>query len=106
MALNVSKTKYMIFHVPNKKILNNPQLIYDGNAPDSDHNPDLVSSIERIHNNHEIPNHRSFKLLGIYLDKNLNFNANTTALSNKLSRALFFINSVKHTLSPKVLTAL
>jgi hypothetical protein len=106
MALNVSKTKYMIFHVPNKRIMNNPQLIYDGNAPDSDHNPDLVSSIERIHNNHENPSHRSFKLLGIYLDENLNFNSNTTALSNKLSRALFFINRVKLTLSPKALKAL
>ncbi len=63
MALNVSKTKYMIFHVPNKRILDNPQLIYDGNAPDTDHNPDLVSSIERIHSNHENPSHRSFKLL-------------------------------------------
>jgi len=106
MALNVSKTKYMIFHVPNKRILDNPQLIFDGNAPDTDHNPDLVSSIERIHSNHENPSHRSFKLLGIYLDENLNFNANTTALSNKLSRALFFINRVKHTLSPKALKAL
>jgi hypothetical protein len=84
----------MIFHVPNKRILDNPQLIFDGNAPDTDHNPDLVSSIERIHSNHENPSHRSFKLLGIYLDENLNFNANTTALSNKLSRALFFINRV------------
>ncbi len=34
------------------------------------------------------------KLLGIFLDANLNFNPNTTALSNKLSQAIFFINRV------------
>ena len=41
----------------------------------------MTKIYKRIHSNHENPSHRSFKLLGIYLDENLNFNANTTALS-------------------------
>jgi hypothetical protein len=55
MAQHVSKTKYKNFHVPNKRILDNPQLIYDGNGPDTDHNPEHVPSIECIHSNHENP---------------------------------------------------
>ena len=44
--------------------------------------------------------------LGIHLDENLSFNANTTALIGKLSRSIFFLNRVKHTLSQKALKSL
>jgi hypothetical protein len=55
-----------------------------------------------IYNNNSI----SFKLLGIHFDEHLNFNANTNALISKLSRSIFFINRVKHTLTPKALKSL
>ena len=103
MQLNVNKTKYIIFHVPSKKINTNLKLVIDENSEDLPFNQSLVTPIERIHNKHENVNSRSFKLLGIYLDENLNFNANTAELTKKLSRAAFFIKRVKNTLSTKVL---
>jgi hypothetical protein len=36
----------------------------------------------------------------------MNFNANSNALTSKLSRAIFFLNRVKHTLTPKALKSL
>ena len=94
MSLNISKTKYIIFHAPGKKIPPGISLQIEN------------TNIERIHSNH--PNHSSpaFKLLGIYLDEHLNFNYNTSALTSKLSRAIFFFNRVKNTLSPKALKSL
>jgi hypothetical protein len=69
MAINVNKTKYIIFHVPSKKIDVVPVLCFDSNLPDTPHNPSLVTELERIHNTHETPSSRSFKLLGIHLAK-------------------------------------
>jgi hypothetical protein len=66
----------------------------------------LYPEFERIHNDLADPSLRSFKLLGIYFDENLNFSANTTALVTKLARSLFFLNRVKNTLSPKALKLL
>jgi hypothetical protein len=106
MAINVNKTKYIIFHVPSKKIDVVPVLCFDNNLPDTPHDPSLVTQLERIHNAHENPSSRSFKQLGIHLDENLSFNANTTALIGKLSRSIFFLNRVKHTLSQKALKSL
>ena len=103
MALNTNKTKYIFFHVPSKKVDQNTTLCIDTNLPNTPYNPQLITEIERIHNNHTNPNSRSFKLLGIYFDENLSFNLNTTALISKLSRSIFFLNRVKHTLTPKAL---
>jgi hypothetical protein len=83
-----------------------PVLCFDNNLPGTPHDPSLVTQLERIHNTHENPSSRSFKLLGIHLDENLSFNANTTALIGKLSRSIFFLNRVKHTLSQKALKSL
>ncbi len=78
----------------------------DSNIPNTPFNPDLIFKIERIHNSHANASLRSFKLLGIHFDEHLTFNANTNALISKLSRSIFFINRVKHTLTPKALKSL
>jgi hypothetical protein len=106
MSLNVSKTKYIIFHTQGKKVDPKLTLEIDANLPNTPHDPNLVTTVEIIHSKH--PNHDSqaFKLLGIYLDEHLNFNYNTAMLTSKLSRACFFINRAKHTLSPKALKTL
>lgn len=106
MALNTSKTKYIIFHVPNKKIEQNITLEIDENIPGTAHNPNLITAVERIHSRHDNYNSQAFKLLGVYLDEHLNFNHNTAMLANKLSRATFFINRVKHSLSSRALKTL
>jgi hypothetical protein len=106
MAININKTKYLVFHVPSKKVDNSIKLTLDMNTDNSHPDPLLISEIERIHNGHANPSLRSFKLLGIYFDEHMNFNANSTALTSKLSRAIFFLNRVKHTLTPKALKSL
>ncbi len=44
------KTKYIIFHVPSKKIDVVPILCFDNNLPDTPHDPSLVTQLKRIHN--------------------------------------------------------
>jgi hypothetical protein len=106
MSLNVSKTKYIIFHVPSKTVDPAITLVIDENLPNTPHNPCRVTTVERIHSKHPDHDSQAFKLLGIYLDEHLNFNHNTAKLTSKLSRACFFINRAKHTLSPKALKTL
>jgi hypothetical protein len=106
MALNINKTKYIIFHVPSKKVDKNEVLRLDLNIPDTPFDPNLILEIERIHNSHANPSLRSFKLLGIHFDEHMNYKANTQALIIKISGSIFFINRAKHTLTPKALKAL
>jgi hypothetical protein len=106
MSLNVSKTKYIIFHAPGKKVNADISLVIDTNLPGLPHNPNLVTTVERIHSNNPSHDSQAFKILGIYLYKHLSFNYNTIMLTSKLSRACFFINRAKHTLSPKALKTL
>jgi hypothetical protein len=72
MSLNVSKTKYIIFHVQGKRIERGTTLQIDANLPDTAHNPDLVATVERIHSKHANYDTQACKLLGIYLDEHLN----------------------------------
>jgi hypothetical protein len=72
MSLNVSKTKFIIFHVQGKRIKPGTTLQID-----TPHHPDLATTVECIHSNHTNYNSQAFKLLGIYLDEHLNFNHNT-----------------------------
>ncbi len=90
-----------MFHVPPKKVDKNVTLTLDSNIPNTPVNPNLIFEIERIHNSHANPSLRSFKLIGFHFDEPMNFNANTNALISKLSRSIFFINRVKHTLTIK-----
>jgi hypothetical protein len=63
----------------------------DSNIGNSHHDPSLISEIERIHNGHANPSLKSFKLLGTYFNEHMNFNANSNALTSKLSQAIFFL---------------
>ncbi len=80
-------------------------LTYADNEPGKN-NPDLIYDIERYRGNHSNTDKRSYKLLGVYLDKNLSFDYHTKVLCNKLNRSLFCINRVKNLLSPKALITL
>jgi hypothetical protein len=95
MAVNVGKTKYIIFHTRGKVINNNLKLIYDDNEPD-DHNDDLIYELERIHTNHINPDLRSYKLLGIHFDELLTFDYHTKHLCSKLNKSLYCINRTKN----------
>ena len=107
LAVNASKTKYIIFHTKGKKVdMNGKQIIFDNNDPGYPHDPTLEIPLERIHNTHPSPDSRNYKLLGIHLDENLTFNHHTTTLSNKLTRSIYCINRVKNILPQKALVSL
>ena len=57
MAVNVEKTKFIIFRTHGKPIPNeNVTLKFDANEPGQLYNPDYVYDLERFHNNHQDKN--------------------------------------------------
>jgi hypothetical protein len=64
MASNVSRTEYTIFHIQGKSINTNLKIWHDNNEP-------KIFELERIHDNHVIPENGSYKLLGIKKAKNI-----------------------------------
>jgi hypothetical protein len=69
MVVNIIQTKYIISHNKGKSV----DIVYDDNKL-LDADPHLVVPLERYHSNHENPDCRTYKLyklLGIYLMKNL-----------------------------------
>jgi hypothetical protein len=107
MSANASKTKYIIFHNKGKTVnTNGLELAYNDNEPNDLHNVNNIHILERIHSKNPDPTARSYKLLGVHLDKNLTFNHHYSILTNKLSRALYFIRSVKNLLPKNALLTL
>ena len=106
MAVNIGKTKFIIFHNKGKEInLNGLNIIYDDNEL-NDNDPQLITPLERYHDNHIKPECRAYKLLGVYLDEHLSFNFHTNYLCNKLTRSLFCIRRAKNLLTPTALKTL
>jgi hypothetical protein len=106
MAVNISKTKFIIFHTRGKIIDNdNIMLTYNDNEP-GENDPSRIFTIERFHNNHASLEKRSYKLLGIHLDEHLSLDHHVKLLCNKLNRSLFCINRAKNFLTPKALLTL
>ena len=106
MAVNIGKTKFIIFHNKGKDInLNGLNIIYDDNEL-NDNDPQLITPLERYHDNHIKPECRAYKLLGVYLDEHLSFNFHTNYLCNKLTRSLFCIRRAKNLLTPTALKTL
>jgi hypothetical protein len=107
MSANASKTKYLIFHNKGKHVNTaGLDLFFNDNEPNTPSNPDNIHILERIYSTNPNPSSRSYKLLGIYLDENLSLNHHFSILSNKLSRALFFLRLVKNMLPPNALLTL
>jgi hypothetical protein len=104
MAVNTSKTKYIIFHSKGKKLdFKKEQVIFDNNEIGTPTDPLLNSPLEHVHNNNPDNSNKALKLLGIYLDENLTFNYNTNFLCNKLSKSIYMLNQHKNVLPTKTL---
>jgi hypothetical protein len=107
LAVNINKTKYMIFRMRGKKIeANCPNVEYNENEIGEPFDPTLVTPLERFHENHENTECRAYKLLGIYLDEHLSFDKHTAHITNKLTRSLYCIKKAKKILSIKGMKAL
>ena len=56
MALNISKTKYIIFHTRSKKItVEENAIVYDKNEIGMPHDPSLITPLEGFHDKHPNP---------------------------------------------------
>ena len=83
LSLNVQKSKYMIFHQPQKKIRDLLILIND-------------TEIERV---------SDFDFLGLSINESLNWKSHTDKIANKISRSIGILNRMKNILplQPKII---
>ncbi len=107
MAVNTSKTKFIIFRTRGKPIDdNNVSIEFNDNEPNTADNPDLIFPLEKFFDNNPNSSNRIYKLLGIQLDEYLNLNQHVSQICGMLSRALFQIRKAKFFLPPNALKAL
>jgi len=107
LAVNKSKTKYIIFRARGKKVPENlPPVVIDENEQNKPYDHDKVTEIERYHNNHADNNCKAYKLLGIYLDEYLSLDFHVNHIVKKLNRSLYCIRMAKNNLKFEGLRAL
>jgi len=74
LSLNVSKSKYMIFHTPQKKV--KPLKLFIENT-----------TIDRVY---------EFNFLGLTINENLNWKNHINKIANKISKSMGILNKLKH----------
>jgi hypothetical protein len=97
MAVNVGKTKFIIFKNKGIKIdeeVNN-KIIYDDNDDELPFDPNKLTPLVRVYNNSPDISNRTYKLLGLYLDEHLSFDYHCDLICNKLAKSNFIMNRVK-----------
>jgi Reverse transcriptase (RNA-dependent DNA polymerase) len=106
MAVNISKTKYIIFRSKGKRIENQQQILFNNNEIGMPENPNLIFPLERVYCDNPNPEHKFYKLLGCYFDEYLSFDKHVDYICAKISRANFCIKRVSNDLSLKALRSL
>jgi hypothetical protein len=108
MAVNISKTKYVIFRPKgaNYDINITGEIVFNDNEIGQPVDPDKVTVLERIHSGHPVHSNRSYKLLGVYLDEYLSFHEHVKHVCNKVAQSNFIINRAKNFLLCKSLRTL
>ena len=100
LAVNINKTKYIIFRAKGKKVPNDlPPVIYDENDPDRPFDNNRVTVLERYHEKHTNKECRAYKLLGIYLDEHLSLSYHVDHLAKKLNRSMYCMKMAKNNLN-------
>ena len=100
MALNISKTKYIIFRTKGKQIDNNiPPVTFNNNEIGVQNDPNNISILERVYIDNPEQEHKYYKLLGVYLDEYLSFDKHVSYICAKLARANFCIKRAANKLS-------
>jgi hypothetical protein len=104
MAVNTSKTKFIIFRTHGKFIdPDQCRIVFNSNVIGQEVNIELIKPIDRVHNEGA---EKSFKLLGVYLDEYLSFNAHVSQLCAKISKSLFCLNRLKNIVTSEALRTL
>jgi hypothetical protein len=69
MAINSSKTKFIIFKTKEKRIdKDDVTIVFNDNEPNTIENPDLCHPLKTVYHNNPTLSDRSYKLLGAHLD--------------------------------------
>jgi exonuclease III len=94
MAVNTSKTKFIVFRTHGKYV--NPddcKIMYNSTELGLADDPLQIMSIDRVSNE---SNEKSFKLLGVLFDEYLSFEPHIKYLCSQISKSLYCINRVKN----------
>jgi hypothetical protein len=93
MAINTSKTKFIVFRTRGKRIdAADCNLVFNNNEIGKPENPNLLYPIDRVHYEGE---EKTFKLLGVLFDEYLSFDDHISNLCGKISKSLYCMNRVK-----------
>jgi hypothetical protein len=103
MALHPQKTKFLVFNASEQMLLDQNFRIFIDNNNENENFEHLKLSIERITSNSDPP---AIKFLGVYLDPKLNFKFHLSQIANKISRALYVIQTAKNILTDLALKSL
>jgi hypothetical protein len=108
MAVNVGKTKYIIFKNKGVKIADevNDRIVYDDNDDDCPFDASKVTPLVRVYNNSPDPSNKTYKLRGLYLDEHLSFDHHCDIITNKLAKSNFILSRVKNLLPKATLRTL
>jgi hypothetical protein len=108
MAVNVSKTKYIIFKPKNKKITIGPGegIVFNNNDIGEFNDESKIFELDRIYDDNPNKSDKCFKLLGLYLDENLTFNYHYDHVCNKLAQSNYIISRVKKQLPRNALRSI
>ena len=107
MAVNVGKTKYIIFRPKGKQINSiGDGIVFNNNEIGQTQDPDKIWKLERVHNNNPDKLNRTYKLLGIYLDEYLSFDTHCDSVCAKISQSNYIINRSKNFLNTQSLKTL
>jgi hypothetical protein len=105
MAVNVSKTKSILFHTKGKIVNPNIELIHDDNEPHGN-DPTLIHPVEHFQLKHLNPHCRAYKILVVYTDEMLSFDHHTQHIVSKLNHSLYSTNRVKNFLPAEAMHTL
>ena len=99
MAVNTSKTKYIIFRTRGKKIdIDIPPVVFNSHQLNTPQDPAKIFPLERISNDSDT---KYYKLLGALLDEFLSFEHHINGICKKLSKSIYYIRRVKNLLLQK-----
>ncbi len=89
MAVNTSKTKFIVFRTRGKRIVPaDCVVVFNNNEIGHNEDPSLMFPVLCIHNEGE---ETSLKLLGILFDEYLSFDANVSYLCTKIDLSRCFV---------------
>ena len=107
MAVNISKTKFIIFRTKGKQInIADTPVLFNNNDLNGHQDPNNIFKLERVFLDNDNPEHQTYKLLGVHFDEYLNFDKHTSYICAKLSRSLYCIKRASNKLSKKSLLSL